>query len=145
MNEFAPWPEHLPRTFDMPCPLCGSYHTEFSYYQSDVEPYPFEGVLFDCRTCDYTFEVISNLYWRPITYPFVDYELSNEPKRFEMTSLFSDAKPEEFSENDAPEWLARGGIEGSTMDNRWFWEEHVITLEVGGSVKTDFRRITRIS
>jgi len=30
------------------------------------------------------------------------------------------------------------------MDNRWFWTEHVLKLEVGESVCTDFRKITRI-
>lgn len=29
------------------------------------------------------------------------------------------------------------------MDNRWFWEHHVLTLEVGQSVGTDFRTIER--
>ena len=30
------------------------------------------------------------------------------------------------------------------MDNRWFWKDHVLTLKVGESVNTDFRRITRV-
>lgn len=29
------------------------------------------------------------------------------------------------------------------MDNRWFWNDHVLTLSIGESVDTDFRKITR--
>lgn len=51
-----------------------------------------------------------------------------------------------FTEEDAPDWLTgEKTVKGSTMDNRWFWDEHVITLNVGESVKTDFSCITRIS
>lgn len=49
-----------------------------------------------------------------------------------------------FTENEAPNWLRYGGREGSTMCNRWFWRDHVLTLEVGGSVDTDFWTIKRI-
>lgn len=64
--------------------------------------------------------------------------------KFSMTHLFFDTEPEVFTEDTAPKWLCEGGRKGSTMCNRWFWEGHVLTLEVGGSVKTDFRKITRI-
>jgi len=30
------------------------------------------------------------------------------------------------------------------MDGRWFWTDHVLTLNVGDSVDTDFQTITRI-
>jgi hypothetical protein len=50
-----------------------------------------------------------------------------------------------FTEKEAPEWLRFGGTEGSTMDNRWFWKGHVMTLSVGQSVETDFQKITRIA
>jgi hypothetical protein len=48
-----------------------------------------------------------------------------------------------FSEDNAPSWLSQGGLQGSTMDNRWFFEQHVLTLKVGQSVFTDFHIITR--
>lgn len=51
-----------------------------------------------------------------------------------------------FTEETAPAWLtSKDTIIGSTMDYRWFWENHVLTLEVGQLVHTDFRIITRIS
>lgn len=51
----------------------------------------------------------------------------------------------EFLESEAPEWLtSENTVPGSTMDARWFWQEHVLTLEVGESVDTDFSRIIRI-
>lgn len=48
-----------------------------------------------------------------------------------------------FTEDTAPSWLRFGGLAGSTMDNRWFWNKHVVTLKVGESVGTDFQLITR--
>lgn len=30
------------------------------------------------------------------------------------------------------------------MDNRWFWTDYVLTLEVGQSVETDFSVIKRV-
>ncbi|CAM0035192.1 hypothetical protein VPHD164_0026 [Vibrio phage D164] len=66
-------------------------------------------------------------------------------KKFTMTSsIFEDSPVVEFDEESAPEWLCKGGRKGSTMDNRWFWNGHVLTLPVGGSVKTDFQLIKRI-
>jgi hypothetical protein len=50
----------------------------------------------------------------------------------------------EFSEDDAPDWLKYGGIKGSTMDARWFWNDHVMKLEVGETIDTDFQRIERL-
>lgn len=50
-----------------------------------------------------------------------------------------------FAEEDAPDWLTSKNIRrGSTMDNRWFWTGHVLTLQVGESVETDFHTITRV-
>jgi hypothetical protein len=52
----------------------------------------------------------------------------------------------EFTEADAPDWLtSKNTVQGSTMDARWFWTSHVLTLKVGESVKTDFQLITRIA
>ena len=62
---------------------------------------------------------------------------------FEMTHLFS-GTTKTFTETNAPEWLRFGGTKGSTMDNRWFWNDHVMTLDVGQSIETDFQRIKRI-
>ena len=53
-------------------------------------------------------------------------------------------KTEYFSESDPPKWLSEGGCKGSTMDNRWFWNDHVLTLNLNETVDTDFRTITRI-
>lgn len=50
-----------------------------------------------------------------------------------------------FDENDAPAWLTSvNTIPGSTMDARWFWNDHVLKLNVGQHIDTDFTRITRI-
>lgn len=65
---------------------------------------------------------------------------------FELKRPLFDAPPSRFSEHDAPDWLTSAKtIKGSTMDNRWFWERHVLTLEVGQSVETDFHRVTRVA
>ena len=51
----------------------------------------------------------------------------------------------EFTEETAPDWLtSKNTVKGSTMDDRWFWTDHVLKLEVGQSIDTDFSRITRI-
>lgn len=65
--------------------------------------------------------------------------------RFRMThNLFKTSV--EFSEDTAPDWLTSSKtIKGSTMDCRWFWEDHILTLKVGESKLTDFQKITRIS
>jgi hypothetical protein len=65
--------------------------------------------------------------------------------RFKMTHLNFDTSVE-FTEADAPDWLtSKNTVQGSTMDARWFWTSHVLTLKVGESVKTDFQLITRIA
>jgi hypothetical protein len=59
--------------------------------------------------------------------------------------IFSESKPTQFTESTAPDWLTgEKTIKGSTMDTRWFWTEHVLTLDIGKSVLTDFHAITRI-
>ncbi len=30
-------------------------------------------------------------------------------------------------------------------DFQWFWRDHILTLEISESVKTDFQKITRLS
>lgn len=66
--------------------------------------------------------------------------------KFRMTHRFlSNAPPEEFDEVTAPDWLTSAEtVPNSTMDTRWFWQDHVLTLPVGGSVDTDFRTIIRL-
>ena len=51
----------------------------------------------------------------------------------------------EFTEDSAPDWLtSKNTVAGSTMDDRWFWNDHVLTLKVDESVDTDFQNIARI-
>lgn len=55
------------------------------------------------------------------------------------------APTEYFDEHTAPDWLTSANtVKGSTMDSRWFWNEHVLTLEVGQIIETDFRIIERL-
>lgn len=49
----------------------------------------------------------------------------------------------EFTEATAPSFL-KSGPKGSTMDNQWFWDGHILPLRVGESVSTDFHEITCI-
>lgn len=63
---------------------------------------------------------------------------------YEMTHLYGTTVS--FTEETAPDWLtSKNTIRGSTMDDRWFWEKHVLTLEVGQKVRTDFNTITRVA
>lgn len=75
-----------------------------------------------------------------------DIQPSFNVKRFEMRhDTFRDSLPSVFTELNAPTWLSSVNTrEGSTMDNRWFWNDHVLALEVGETVKTDFQIIKRI-
>ena len=70
-------------------------------------------------------------------------------KKFSMTHMLDDTTgnpPTEFTETNAPDWLtSETTVPGSTMDMRWFWKDYVLTLEVGKSIDTDFRTITRIA
>ena len=63
---------------------------------------------------------------------------------FEMTHRYGPADVEKFNVDNAPDWLKFGGVEGSTMCNRWFWNDHIMKLEIGKSIETDFRKITRV-
>lgn len=66
-------------------------------------------------------------------------------KEFTMQSRFGPKSPTSFNEETAPKWLCEGGVKGSTMDNRWFWTDHVLTLRIGSHFLTDFQEITRIN
>jgi hypothetical protein len=67
---------------------------------------------------------------------------------FKMKHLYFNTlivEEQTFTEDTAPDWLTGAKtVKGSTMDMRWFWNDHVLTLGVGESVKTDFQIITRI-
>lgn len=66
--------------------------------------------------------------------------------RMQMQEPFGSDKAQTFTETTAPDWLTScKTIKGSTMDDRWFWNNHVLKLEVGNSIQTDFRTITRIA
>jgi hypothetical protein len=57
--------------------------------------------------------------------------------KFDMTrSVFKSV--EQFDEDTAPGWLA------TSDEFQWFYEGHVLTLDIGESVETDSRKITRI-
>ena len=63
---------------------------------------------------------------------------------FESTSTLFNSGTKTFTEESAPSWLTScNTVKGSTMDERWFWKGHVLTLNVGESVETDFTKITR--
>ncbi|AVO22963.1 hypothetical protein HWB57_gp126 [Erwinia phage vB_EamM-Bue1] len=65
-------------------------------------------------------------------------------KQFKITHLeFPEAKPEFVPGHRPPQYLANRAP-GSTMDMSWFWDGKVLKLDVGESVETDFRKITRI-
>jgi len=51
-------------------------------------------------------------------------------KKFKMTHRFiQGSQPEEFDEETAPDWLTSiNSVLGSTVDTRWFWENHALTL-----------------
>ena len=67
-------------------------------------------------------------------------------RQFVMTHDIFENYPESFTELNAPRWLTgEDTVPGSTMDMRWFWKQHVLTLEVGETVKMDFRTIKRIA
>jgi len=65
-------------------------------------------------------------------------------KKFKIVHMLGNSCYE-FNENTAPDWLTSvDTVEGSTMDDRWFWKQHVLQLDIGESVETDFHTITRI-
>jgi hypothetical protein len=65
--------------------------------------------------------------------------------KFKLTSLIHPRAPIFFTDTTAPNWLtSENTIKGSTMDMRWFWNDYVLTLQVGKSIDTDFNIITRV-
>lgn len=66
--------------------------------------------------------------------------------QFKMTHNYFPDEPQRFTEATAPDWLTGTNTRaGSTMDSRWFWVRHCLTLQIGESAHTDFRTITRTS
>jgi hypothetical protein len=66
-------------------------------------------------------------------------------KKFRLTHRFLSGISKEYTEDTCPDWLtSKNSRKGSTMDMRWFWERHVLTLEIGQTVETDFQTILRI-
>ena len=50
-----------------------------------------------------------------------------------------------FDEYNSPKWLNNDeAVKGSTMDNTWFWIEHVLTLAKGEKVESNFNTIERL-
>jgi hypothetical protein len=55
-------------------------------------------------------------------------------KQFETTHhVFVKNVPMHFTEENQPYW-----VEG------WFWTKHILTIDVGATVDTDFRTIKRL-
>jgi hypothetical protein len=57
---------------------------------------------------------------------------------FEIIHLSYEKPPVKFTEETAPGWMKSEAY-------FWWWEKHILTLSIGQSVETDFRRITRIA
>ncbi len=54
--------------------------------------------------------------------------------RFRMNHRYIN-NTEFFTDTTPPNWL---------IYEEWFWKDHVLTLEIGKSIDTDFHTITRI-
>lgn len=66
--------------------------------------------------------------------------------KFKLKHLILKDQPEiEVTEETAPDWLtSKKSVPGSTMDQRWFWEQKILTIQVGEHADSDFHRITRV-
>jgi hypothetical protein len=59
---------------------------------------------------------------------------------FEMTPFFFKGlggKLTMFSEHNPPDWM-------TCKENNWWWKKHVLTLEIGESIDSDFQTIKRL-
>ena len=115
------------------CPLCNS--------KGIPTLIPFGRTKYPCGTFEFwgrkKLEQSRNCYR-------IQNKITSQPMKFQIKSLFFDTI-ETFTELDPPIWLSsEDSFPGSTMDNRWFWKEHVLTLSVGESIDTDFNTITRL-
>jgi hypothetical protein len=67
-------------------------------------------------------------------------------KTFKITHLIFKKKSSVINENNAPDWLTSNNTrKGSTAGNRWFWKDYVLKLNIGESIDTTFRTITRLT
>lgn len=119
---------------EVTCPLCGA---------TDPSPeWSLDWEIFPCKTRKYRSRnklMQSRLCFR------TQNGIATPPMKFEMKHLDFHEDVQIFTELDAPTWLTgETTTPGSTMDDRWFWQEHVLTLKVGESIDTDFRKITRL-
>lgn len=68
-----------------------------------------------------------------------------EYRRFKKESLwYQDNNPLIFDEQNPPCRWNDMSRRNSTMDDSWWWFEHIMTLHVNESKCTDFSKITRI-
>lgn len=66
-------------------------------------------------------------------------------KTFQATHLLVDSEPVLFTEETAPDWLtSKDTTHGSTVDHRWFWKGHVLTLKIGESTESEYHKVTRL-
>lgn len=64
--------------------------------------------------------------------------------KFKLKHLILNQPEIEVTQETAPDWLtSKKSVPGSTMDQRWFWEQKVLTLQVGEHTESEFYRITR--
>ena len=56
---------------------------------------------------------------------------------FSMTHLYFDSDPEVFDDTAPPAWLASKVF-------KWWFDDYVCKLPVGGSISSDFRLISRV-
>lgn len=57
--------------------------------------------------------------------------------KFKITHHISEKSVEYFTEESPPEWLV-------SKEYKWFYDEHVMKLEINESIYTVFRNIKRI-
>lgn len=74
---------------------------------------------------------------------FTEGETEENVYKFKLTPLFL-GEEKFFDENNAPDWLKFGGRKGSTMCNRWFWNDYIMKMEVGDVLKMDWNTIERL-
>lgn len=66
-------------------------------------------------------------------------------KKFKITMIdYPDLSKPLYAAGNMPPGFLSCRAPGSTMDVSWFWDGYVLKLNVGESVNTDFRKITRI-
>jgi len=56
--------------------------------------------------------------------------------KFRMNHLYFIGVWVEFLDTNPPEWLV-------SKNYKWWWDDHVLTLDVGCHIDSDFQRITR--